>query len=153
MKYQLITMATIWVCASVSYGSAPSVDGDTQFGSIISVTADGLIHWEKGSNSVTTGNPIITGIWSGNNQGAGTVQEIGLADIDFDGNGDLLTARNVFDVTGEITWTERFDATNFSGQPVSFNVSPANSIAMGDMDGDGHRAQRRLHHLGRAYRR
>jgi len=139
MKYQVIsTAAILMACVSVGYGSAASVDGDTQFGSIISVTANGLIHWEKGSNSVSTGDPIITGIWSGNNQGAGTVQEIGLADIDFDGNGDVLTARDVGPgFSGEITWTERFDATNFSGQPVSFNVSPANSIAMGDMDGDG----------------
>ncbi len=139
MKSQLITALASGVLLSVtgSASSAVSVDGDTQFGSIISIVASGLIHWEKGSNSVMTGNPIITGIWSGNNQGPGFTKEIGLADIDFDGNGDILTARNVFDTTGEVTWTERFDATTFGGQPVSFNVSPANSIAMGDMDGDG----------------
>ncbi|MEZ6191086.1 MAG: PEP-CTERM sorting domain-containing protein [Phycisphaerales bacterium] len=139
MKYQ----AYMWVAVSalsgsVGHASAVSVDGDTNFGSIISITADGLLHWEKGSNSVSTGDPIITGVWSGNNQGAGTVQEIGLADIDFDGNGDILTARNVGpDFSGEVTWTERIDATSFGGQPVAFNVSPANSIAMGDLDGDG----------------
>jgi VCBS repeat protein/PEP-CTERM motif-containing protein len=139
MKSQLIAVLASGglLAAAGSASSAPSVDGDTQFGSIISITADGLFHWEKGSNSVATGNPIITGIWGGNNQGPGTVQEIGLGDIDFDGNGDILTARNVFDTTGPVTWTERNSAITFGGQPVSFNIGPATSIAMGDMDGDG----------------
>jgi PEP-CTERM motif len=139
MKNQLIAALATGVLFSGTgiAVSAVSVDGDTQFGSIISIVESGLIHWEKGSVSTVSGTPIITGIWSGNNQGAGFTKEIGLADIDFDGNGDILTARNVFDVTGEVTWTERIDATTFGGQPVSFNVSPANSIAMGDMDGDG----------------
>jgi len=137
MKYQALCVAAVTAaCGTLAqaFDDMP-FDGDTQFGSIISVTADGLIHWEKGSNSVA-GPPIITGIWSGNNQGPGTVQEIDIGDIDQDGKGDMLTARNIFDVTGEVTWTERFDATTMGGQIANFNVSPANSIAIGDMDGD-----------------
>jgi hypothetical protein len=140
MKSQFIAViasGSMLVLASGALATEVPFDGDTQFGSIISVTADGLIHWEKGSNSVATGDPIITGIWSGNNQGPGTVQEIAVGDIDFDGHGDMLTARNIFDVTGEVTWTEQFDATTMGGQVANFNVSPANSIAMGDLDGDG----------------
>ena len=82
MKSQLIAVlasGSLLVLASGASATEVPFDGDTQFGSIISVTANGVIHWEKGSNSVA-GPPIITGIWSGNNQGAGFVQEIAVGD-------------------------------------------------------------------------
>ncbi len=139
MKFQMITTAAVMTaCVSVSQASAASFDGDTQFGSILSIRASGELHWAKGSTSVSTGDPIITGVWGGNNQGAGTVKEIAVGDIDFDGFGDILTARNIFDTTGPVTWTERNSATTAGGVGgVSFNVSPANSIAMGELDFDG----------------
>ena len=119
MKSQLIAVLASGSLLGMtgSASSAVSVDGDTPFGSIISITADGLFHWEKGSNRVATGDPIITGIWGGNNQGPENTKEIGLGDIHFDGNGDILAAQNIFDTTGPATWAERNSPPPSAGSP------------------------------------
>ncbi len=121
-----------WSFAGTAHAVDVSFDGDPVSGSVLVSLADGRLGWMKQSGGAT-----LNGVFFGNNQGAGTVQEIDIGDIDGDGNGDILTARDVGPgVSGEVTWTERL-ANNLSGQPVSFNVSPANSIAVGDLDGDG----------------
>lgn len=109
--------------------AAASFDGDAN-GDILTAHKGGSLGW------VEVNGGSIGGIhtWA-NNQGADTVREIAVDDIDGDGNGDILTARKNGPSTGEVTWTER-DNNNLAGQPVWFNVSPANSIASGDLDGD-----------------
>ena len=99
-------------------------DGDAD-GDILISTANGFLHWVEHN----AGN--LGGVHTNaNNQGAGTVQEIDIADIDGDGNGDILTARN----TGYVTWTERNG--NALGGVTSFNIGSAHSIDTGDLDGD-----------------
>jgi len=128
----VVTPLLAWSFAGTAHAVDVSFDGDPASGSILVSLADGRLGWMKQSGGTT-----INGVFFGNNQGAGTVQEIDIGDIDGDGNGDILTARDVGPgVSGEVTWTERL-ANNLSGQPVSFNVSPASSIAVGDLDGDG----------------
>jgi len=109
--------------------AAASFDSDAH-GDILTAHKGGSLGW------VEVNGGSIGGVhtWA-NNQGADTVREIAVDDIDGDGNGDILTARKNGPSTGEVTWTERSDNA-LAGQPVWFNVSPANSIASGDLDGD-----------------
>ncbi len=125
----LMTMALPVLACSIgapAYAVDVPFDNDPLSGSILISRADGQLGWLK-----QTGGTNLTGVFFGNNQGAGTVQEIGIGDIDGDGNGDILTARN----TGFTTWTER--NANALGGVASTNVTSANSIAVGDLDGDG----------------
>jgi FG-GAP-like repeat/PEP-CTERM motif len=101
-------------------------DNDPLSGSILLSRADGQLGWLKQNAGVS-----LNAVFIGNNQGAGTVQELDIGDIDGDGNGDILTARN----TGFTTWTER-NANNLGGV-ASTNVTSANGIAVGNLDGDG----------------
>lgn len=103
--------------------AAASFDGDTD-GDILISRADGLLTWIEHSGGG------LTGVFTGNNQGAGTIQEIDIADIDGDGNGDIVAARN----NGFVNWIKR-NGNSLSGA-ASFNVSPNHSIATGDFDGD-----------------
>lgn len=123
-----------WSFAGTAQAIDVPFDNDPLSGSILISRADGLLGWVK-----QVGGVSLTGVAAQNNQGPGTVKEIDIGDIDMDGFGDILTARNVGPgVSGEVTWTERVGASNLGGQCCAFNVSPANSIAVGDLDGDIH---------------
>jgi hypothetical protein len=118
--------ALAWSFGTPAHAIDVPFDADPLSGSILISRADGLLGWVK-----QVGGTTLTGVAAQNNQGPGTVREIDIGDIDQDGFGGILTARSA-----EVTWTERNSATTIAGQCCAFNVSPANSIAVGDLDGD-----------------
>ena len=137
----IVLAATIALLMSLTLfvGPAPAFvfDGDATNGSIVVTTGDGLVHWLKH-------DPLsqIQGQFSTNVSVDGGVTDIpkalAVGDFDGDNNGDILIARSGGDLgnpnTGFLTWVER-SGTSLTGVH-SFNVSPAHSIAIGEL-GDG----------------
>ena len=121
---------TLMLTLFAGTASAFVFDGDATNGSIILTTSDGLVHWLKH-------DPVsqIQGQFSTNvsDDGGVTDKPVALAVGDFDGdnNGDILIARS----GGFLSWVERTATDTLTGVH-SFNVSPANSIAIGEL-GDG----------------
>lgn len=115
----------VWSCAGSARAADVPFDNDPLSGSILISRADGALGWLK-----QTGGTTLTSVFFGNNQGAGTVQEIAIGDINADGNGDILTARN----TGFTTFSSH--TGNVLNGVASTNVTSANGIAVGDLDGD-----------------
>jgi len=137
----LAVLLAMWLsAAALPSASAFIFDGDANNGSIILTTGDGLVHWLKH-------DPIsqIQGQFSTNvSVDAGvTDRPVALAVGDFDGdnNGDILIARSGGDLLdpnkGFLTWVERTTIDTLTGVH-SFNVSPANSVAIGEMGDGGH---------------
>ncbi len=132
-----ICLATT-VASSASAFDTPSFvfDGDANNGSIILTTANGTLQWLKHDPTSLIQGQSSTNVSS---DGGVTDRPVALAVGDFDGdnNGDILIGRTGGGTggNGQLTWVERSITDTLTGVN-SFMISPATSIAIGEL-GDG----------------
>jgi hypothetical protein len=116
--------------------TAADVDQDGDLEAVAASSDDDTVAWyERVDATDDDGLPIVVWVEHAITTSADFVRALLVADVDEDGDPDVVAASSSDDT---VAWYERTITNDFVEHPISTEADAVRAIAAGDLDGDGH---------------